>query len=197
MFAYCRNNPVCYIDPFGDRIVGVGFQIELQVGDVCVGMELVVYFDPEVCNGKDMALVFYTYSGASFNSSELISTVSLLAKESMLVVTELGTVEQDVLLLALMSLMVDFGLSGGVFMLDGNDDFTEYSDYSGTFDSFSGSVNVNGVDYTFFRSTCSTCTSYGFKVGVASNPKKKLIPFEFGYSRTCYSDPQVLVEVNL
>ena len=43
MFAYCGNSPVVNKDPEGNRIVGVGIQINFGAGEVSFGVEIVVY----------------------------------------------------------------------------------------------------------------------------------------------------------
>ena len=62
MFAYCINNPVLYIDHNGNkskvdkdsyRFVGIGFQFELNIGSYEIGVEIIVYYDEEVCRGKN------------------------------------------------------------------------------------------------------------------------------------------------
>jgi len=87
-----------------------------------------------------------------------------------------------------------FSLSGGVFILDANEDFTQYEDYSGAFDTISASVIIKGVECAVFWSTCSTCSAYGIKVGTSTKPANGLWPIDVSYSRTYYSDPFVLME---
>jgi hypothetical protein len=114
-----------------------------------------------------------------------------------MIATELGTADQDALLFALKAMLEGFSLSGGAFILDANEDFTQYEDYSGAFDTISASVIIKGVECAVFWSTCSTCSAYGIKVGTSTKPANWLWPIDVSYSRTYYSDPLVLVEESL
>ena len=74
IYAYCNNCPVSLVDPFGytDRLVGIGAQFGLTVGDYECGIEVIVYWDSKVCQNSDPVIAVYAYEGAYINVDELI-----------------------------------------------------------------------------------------------------------------------------
>ena len=51
---------------------------------------------------------------------------------------------------------------------------------------------LGGKSAGMYYSYCDTCFAVGIKVGV-STPKARLLPIDFGYSRTEYSKPMEIV----
>lgn len=66
------------------------------------------------------------------------------------------------------------------------------SDYSGSFETLSFSGTFNGMNAGMYYSYCDTCFAVGIKVGL-STPKPHLLPVDFSYSRTDYSQPHELM----
>lgn len=69
--------------------------------------------------------------------------------------------EHDTLLLFGKSLMEGLGLSGSFFYIDGNDNFTKPEDYSGTFETISGSIYIKGHKAGVYYSYSDTCFTIG------------------------------------
>ena len=78
MFAYCENCPVFSIDVYGDdsRLVGLGAELELDMGIITTGIEVIVYWDKTVCNGDEPIVEVYVYAGVSVDLTELAKILS-------------------------------------------------------------------------------------------------------------------------
>lgn len=85
-------------------------------------------------------------------------------------------------------------MSGSFFYIDGNDNFTKPEDYSGTFETISGSIYIKGHKAGVYYSYSDTCFTIGVKVGISTTPQH-LLPFDFSYSNTIYPDPLELCRV--
>ena len=210
MYAYCGNNPVIYMDPNGDRIVGVGVQGELSVGDVSVGFEVVIYFDPEVCKDSDYKIVVYTYSGYELSTDQLNSIYAMIDAAAVAACIEesydtfggndfQSYMDTSLLGQALRSVLIKGGsATAAFFAIDGDASFDDPSDYSGKFESVSFSGTVNGKTCGLFLATADGCRSYGVKAGLSLPASRNLtlgpIAWGMSYSTTYYSDPYVLYE---
>ena len=208
MFAYCQNNPVMYIDPFGDRIVGFGVQGEITIGGISVGIEIVIYFDPEVCGNSDFMIVAYTYSGYELSLSQLDSIMEVIDITGIACCMESSYtfsgeadyqnyLETSLLGQVLRGLFMKGGsVAVGIFAIDGNAKFDDPSDYSGKFQSLSASVSVNGRTGTGFYSYSGKCNTYGFKYGVSlpsgKGLLKRALSVDGSYSVSYYSSPIIL-----
>ena len=197
MFAYCLNNPVRYVDYNGERIVGIGFTVDVTAGNATYGVEIVVYFDPKVVS---------SYSGVSFSTNDLLENSAINTDISMIVGLlstgefdktiedwNLGITTADEFLLSIIGLLSQSGeFSGGIFLIDGNDSFETPLSYSGGFDSYSVTVKKPGAHLgaTGYVSTSKTCVVYGAKATRSSGIC--IWPVAVSYSKTYYSKPTML-----
>ena len=193
MFAYCNNNPVKYIDPDGHRFLGFGFQFEIQVGDISYGFEIIIYTDPTVCGDKSFLVVSYCYSGYDISIGDLQQTQDLVETLITTFAFETDCINIEMFYSAVTVIYNGAGVSGGAFLLFGDDDFVSPSDYSGGFETWSFSAKIKAVTATFFHSFSDTCDAYGFKIGAHFDglQSRTLNPFGITYSRSDYSDPCV------
>ena len=193
MFAYCNNNPVNFCDPSGLRFVGFGVQFEVQVGDISYGGEVVIYTDPLVCGGKDYVVASYTYSGYDISIGELSQIQDIVEALLTTAVFETGDPDVEAWYSAVTVILNGAGVSGGAFIIDGNDDFISPESYSGGFEAWSVTIPIKGAKGAGFRASSSTCDAYGFKVGASFDGlrTKSKHPFAVAYSRSDYSDPYI------
>ena len=213
MFSYCQNSPVYYFDPTGNRIVGVGIQGELTIGDVSTGIEIVIYFDSDVCKDADFLIVIYTYSGYSLSASQIDAIMGLIdfAGIAMSLDVSYDRHGEDAYLSyfldssmsqVLRSVFVDGGsVTGAVFVIDGYDNFDDPSDYSGRFDSLTVSGSVGSHTGGVFIASSSTCHSVGVKYGrkySANQPSMFcLMGLDASWSVTYYSSPYLVYKGHL
>ena len=212
MFAYCLNNPVRYVDYNGERIVGIGFTVDVTAGNATYGVEIVVYFDPKVVSStssnseKNYSIAYYSYSGVSFSTNDLLENSAINTDISMIVGLlstgefdktiedwNLGITTADEFLLSIIGLLSQSGeFSGGIFLIDGNDSFETPLSYSGGFDSYSVTVKKPGAHLgaTGYVSTSKTCVVYGAKATRSSGIC--IWPVAVSYSKTYYSKPTML-----
>ena len=208
MFAYCGNNPVVCVDNYGERFVGFGFTVDVTSDRGTYGVEVVIYLDEEVinnssenesCDNEDpFVLVVYTYSGVSISSDDLgnISNTAIAAAvlfNNDVDLSKLSETNCDEILISLNAFISgQCEVSGGAFLIFGNDLFVSPSSYSGPFDCFSGTFRRPGsrVGYTGYFSSSDTCTVWGLKV--TGSTKIALLPFAVSYSKTYYSKPIIL-----
>ena len=71
MFTYCGNNPVQYVDPCGRAFVGAGIQLDVSTGAFECGIEIIIYWDDEVCQDENLVVAIYVYEGMCVNLDEL------------------------------------------------------------------------------------------------------------------------------
>ena len=138
MFAYCRNNPVNRKDNNGAededatddeddgyRLVGFGFQGELDVGSYEVGVEIIVYWDQLVCGGKDPIVAIYSYEGVYVDiddikkSTQFIETVGKLILAGATNFSDNQNIEAFLIALQ-QSIFKDLGVSGSIMGIWGN-----------------------------------------------------------------------------
>ena len=192
MFTYCGNCPSSNFDIAGERPVGVGVQLDLSSGGETVGVEIVIYFDDQVCSGSNAVVVCYFYSGAEASAESLMTVQSVTNALNVFTTLELGNMTQDAILFLGKTLLEGLDVSGSFFYIDGYDNFKNTSDYSGSFETLSFSGTFNGMNAGMYYSYCDTCFAVGIKVGL-STPKPHLLPVDFSYSRTDYSQPHELM----
>ena len=98
MFAYCGNNPIIYSDEFGCRpenstksnengkyrFVGLGAQLELNLGAYECGIEVIVYCgDESICGNQEAVVAIYVYEGVSVDIGQLLTNpdISMLTED--------------------------------------------------------------------------------------------------------------------
>lgn len=194
MFTYCVNNPIVYIDPNGFRFIGYGFQIDFQIGDVSYGYEVVIYTDDEICRGEDYLVTTYSYSGYDVSVGDLQKIYDIAEVLITTAVFESRNDNAQAFYSAVTTVLNGAGLSGGAFLLYGNENFKTPLDYSGGFETWSGSVKIKGATVTGFHSFTEKCDAYGVKIGMHLDGlrKKGNNPFGIAYSRSDYSAPCIL-----
>ena len=200
MFQYCLNNPIVYSDPFGtsahnaaqpwlctcascmgyDRFVGIGAQLELDVGSYECGIEVIVYFDSTVCNGEQPIVSVYVYEGATvdlldlYTNPNLINTIEVMtaALATNICSEAYGKAE----LIQLQSLLfADANVSASVLGIYGYSNFISPEDYEGAFSTFSAAALRGKVTYSYSPSC--------WVIGVGASTSKK---FSFGFGQTNY-----------
>ena len=147
MFAYCGNNPVYRIDVCGTeyeeegdyRVVGGGIQVELDMGNVTIGIEVIVYWDVQECSRDSIVIAVYSYSGGSINSCDEYAGSILAAVRDNLGLITSGTEEGIATLVSIVE--KDYSASVSGVLLLGNDQFTSVESYEGLFMSMYGSVS--------------------------------------------------------
>ena len=189
------NNPTNCVDANGQKVVGVGVQIELQLGDVSTGVEFIWYFDPSVCGEKDGLIVRYVYSGYEIPVQELNSLTNKVEALFLAYTTEQTEFSEDVFIGLVDTFLSGIGASGGAFWIDAKSDFISPGDYRGSFETLSFSVDTKYGSVTGFHSYSDKCDVYGAKFGnklpgVIKPPK---LPIGMSYSRSDYSDPTILM----
>lgn len=182
MFAYCANSPVQSIDPEGERerLVSIGAQLDVSVGDYEMGIELQVYFDPQVCtknNGRPIIAV-YGYDGAcvsvdSLRENPAISQFCDLARGFGAYYAEGVDKTSLIALQATLSGQIDASLS--VVGVYGNDKFQSMTDYCGKFDT----TTIQANHCKFAYASAPTCSS--FSVGATAKQQ-----IDLSFSETNY-----------
>ena len=193
MFAYCGNNPVNYLDSEGERPIGFGLQFDFTAGDETVGVEIVVYYDETVCDGKGPVVVYYFYSGTELSAEALLFLDDMITKLATITVIDAGDMTSDAVLFFAKAYLEGINFSGSFFLLDGNDKFAKPGDYSGTFETVSFTGTFMGKQAGMYYSFCESCCAVGIKVGVDLQPG--FLPINLSYSRTVYSKPHLLMGV--
>ena len=183
-----------YLDPSGYEFVGFGFQLDILVGDISYGYEVVIYTDDEVCNGEDFVVAVYDYSGYDVSIGDLQQITDIVETLVTTFVYDTHNADLEAFYSAVTFIFNGAGISGGAYLLFGNDDFDDPSDYSGGFETWSATLKIRGVSVTGFHSYSETCDAYGFKIGSHfSGLKESLsLPFGVSYSRSYYSSPCIL-----
>ncbi len=173
--------------------MGFGFQFEIQVGDISYGFEVIIYTDPKVCGDKDFLVVSYCYTGYDVSIGELQQVTDLVETLITTFAFETDCINVETFYSAVTFIYNGAGISGGAFLLYGDDDFSTPNDYSGGFETWSFSGKVKDATVTFFHSFSDKCDAYGFKVGAHFDGLRSRTSHRFGiaYSRSDYSDPYV------
>ncbi len=141
-FIYCENNAVNKTDNKGcasSRLVGVGLQLELNVGWRTYGLELVWYFEASVRNWRAWYIPHvYLYGGGGL-SSDLTSMISKITKNPSLMFKPKSITKASA--------------SISIFAIFGYSNFIKPSSYEGWFSGASVTVwNVKA--YTAWSGTC-------------------------------------------
>ena len=200
MLAYCLNNPCLYSDPYGENgFVGLGFQFDVSTEHGTYGVEVVIYWDPDVvssthgCEAENAIIAIYTYSGVAISLDELAIAPQLYEMTASLNFEDMNDSSQDELLVAAMGLMTSLDLSGAVFLVYGYDSFISANSYSGEFQTWAASVSKPGsfISGGLYYSYSDTCWSVGAKVSGATRPHT--FPLKIQFSRTYYSDPTIIM----
>ena len=205
-YAYCLGNPVNMVDDGGSaardltqvsaegasgyrrvnhmhvnngertRLIALGLQLQLTVGDMQIGVEIVYYFDNEVQNNSESRFAVYTSAGVSISASEILCnpSVSLLIDKITKMSFSTATIEHDLYTLY-NSLNGSIELSFSVFGIIGNGNFRSSEDYCGVFQTITANYNHLQAYYSW----SDTCSVIG--IGGTSLPD-----FGFSYSVTDY-----------
>jgi len=183
IFSYCCNNPVVRRDIHGTayknttddyRPVGAGVQLELDMGNISVGFEIIVYWDVEEGSLENPIVAVYDYSGGSTNfGDEYLGSIIATVKNNTNLLTS-GTEKGITAVIDILKKNYSVSVSGLLIM--GNDEFRSITSYEGPFVSLYGSANhVKGA-----LAVSSNCVAFG--VGGTSS----LAP-SWGLSVTNYS----------
>ena len=164
MFAYCGNNPVLFEDPYGNAFVGAGVQLDISTGAYECGVEVIVYWDDEVCQGENHVVAVYVYEGASVNLDELYKNpdvINTIEQLSLAVTANAGIDYETLSLVELQALLFGVNASGSlVFVWGYEGKFDSTDDYAGPFTAWSG--NANHIKGSFAWSpTCWAVTVGG------------------------------------
>jgi len=123
-------------------------------------------------------VVAYSYSGYEISPGQLSGILEMVDAAAMIVLAESGDLEHDALLAMVRTLMYGAGASGGVFLIDGYDDFDDLKDYSGVFETWSLSASHNITNVSAFYSYADKCQAFGIKYGVSVGGMKKRISYQ-------------------
>ena len=181
MFAYCGNNPNTFSDITGKRFVGLGAQLELDVGSYTVGIEVIVYCDDLVCGDEDLVVSVYAYDGASIdftdlaNNPDYIKTVEKLCAAVSTVAAKDDIYTKSGLVSLQDALFGDTNGSVSLVAVFGNDDFTSVDDYTGPFDTVS--VSVRHFKVTYAESPSCTAVTVGYTTS------SKLLSISYGQTK--------------
>ena len=159
MFAYCGNCPVVYTDPSGEAFVGAGVQLDISTGNYECGIEVIVYWDEDVCQGEGLVVAVYVYEGMSVNLDELYKNpdvINTIKQLTLALASNAGVDYETLSLVELQAVLFGLNVSGSLVFIWGYEGkFDSTDDYAGPFTSYSG--NVKHVKATF--SYCDTCWS--------------------------------------
>ena len=168
MFAYCKNCPVFSIDVYGDdsRLVGLGAELELDMGIITTGIEVIVYWDKTVCNGDEPIVEVYVYAGVSIDLTELAKNPEYqrLVSQLGLALTQadpscFGAEELQILW---QSIRTGSSASLSLVAVFGNEDFTSTKDYEGWFTTRSVSFKNVKVGYAYSQTVEKVQPMLGF-----------------------------------
>ena len=161
------------------RPVGAGVQLELDIGGLSVGLEVIVYWDVKESNNGAPVIAVYLYGGISVgvNDPFIASIVGIITDNADLLVKEDGS--GAVVMTVASMIGDDFNVSvSGVFIL-GNEKFDSTKDYEESFTSVGTTLGKfkGSIAYS------ETCTAISFGVTVVGSPN--LLP-SWGVSKTYY-----------
>ena len=154
MFVYCSNNPIRYYDSTGTRhedadeeengtrIVGAGVQVNIDAGHGTMGLEVILYWDPNVCGEGNWVIAIYSYGGVSMEFSDpwLASIVAITTDNADLLMADAENNVNKVLLFIASTLGDGFSLSVSGLIVFGNEDFTSPKSYEQSFTSVGGGL---------------------------------------------------------
>lgn len=152
LFAYCENNPTNEIDYTGTapfRFIGFGFQLELTLGRVTFGVEIVWYTDAKIRNGRAAKTPYlYLYGGTGL-SGNLRSILSKIYKNPALLFNPKKLTKNSA--------------SISIFAIFGFKNFTKPKHYTGAFTT--ASITVKNIKS--YTSWCTNCFVVGLGVSTA------------------------------
>jgi len=179
MFAYCANNPVTRKDAAGmiHEPVGAGLQLEITVGNVTVGLEIICFWDVSECSDGGITIAVYLYGGVSMDvDNPLIGSIlAMITDNSQLLLY--GNEESLMLLATLLS--NEFSVSVSAVLITGNEDFTSTESYEGSFTSVGAGLGKVKAAVAY----SDTCVAYSVGAVIAGSPK--ILP-SWGVSKTYY-----------
>ncbi len=155
-FVYCLNSPVNCVDDEGEkaRLVAIGIQLQVTIGDYQMGVEVVWYFDNNIRSFSRSSFEIYTYAGVSISLGELLAdpniTKTIEAINTM--VFSPSKIKRDLTSLY-DRLSCDLGGSISVFAIMGYENFKTPSDYCGTFQTV-GASTTHLQGYYSWSDTC-------------------------------------------
>ena len=134
-FVYCGNNPILYVDPTGTeyRLVGVGFQFEIDSGNGVVGVEVIIYWDVDECSDGGAQVAVYIYGGISLDVNDvfLASILATITENSDVLIE--GTEAVWIAMASKLSDSYSIGISAVAIW--GDEEFTNTEAYEGSFSS--------------------------------------------------------------
>ena len=152
LYSYCENNSINKTDNTGNaslRFIGFGFQIELSVSFVTVGIELVWFTDSSIRNGRAWYIPYVYLYGGSGISGDLRSVISKISKNPSLLFNP--------------KKIARFSGSISIFAIWGYSNFKKPKNYEGWFSGLSATI----WHIKAYTSWCSTCFVVG--VGVSTS----------------------------
>ena len=145
-------------DPSGKALIGLGAQFDITTGEYECGVEIIVYWDEDICEGGGLVVCVYIYEGVSANLDEIMlhpDVVEIISQLSLAVLANAGKDYDTLALIDLQSKIFGSSFSGAIVGIWGYDNFDSTDDYAGPFTSYS--VSFKHVKVTW--SHCGTCWS--------------------------------------
>lgn len=181
VFTYCFNNPLNYKDAGGENAqpIGAGVQFELDIGNMSVGIEVILYWDVDECENGAPVIAVYIYGGVSVdvNNAYIASVLGMITDNASLLIGEDGSGAGVMALAALLGDSFSVSVSG--VLIVGNDNFNSTKDYEKSFTS----VGVNWGKVRGSIAYSESCTT--LSVGVNLVGGANLLP-SWGVSKTYY-----------
>lgn len=155
LYSYCENNGVNYSDYEGyafPSLIGFGFQIELNIGSLTVGVEFIWFLSSNIHKDRSRLSPYaYFYGGYGYEGT-LKNLASKIAKNPSLLLNPKG--------------LISGSASLCIFAIWGYySKFTSYRSYTGGFNYVSATI-WNAKAYTAWSNTCTVVgagySTYGF-----------------------------------
>ena len=135
MSAYCANSPVIHVDPDGTeyRLVGGGFQFEVDWGSAVIGVEVIVYWDVDECDDGGYQVAVYGYEGIALPADDplLASILTTITDNSDFLIE--GSEVEIIAVASLLSAEYSIAVSGVAIL--GDETFNSTKAYEGSFSS--------------------------------------------------------------
>ena len=142
MFAYCGNNPTNRLDPSGNEytIVGAGIQFEVNIGNATGGIEIIVYWDVDECEGKGFQVAVYCYGGISLDADDpFLASIMAAFMDNVDMFVDASDVE---IMAAAMMLSNNLSASISGVVIMGNENFTSTESYTEDFTSVGAGCGI-------------------------------------------------------
>jgi len=83
LYVYCANNPINYTDPSGHKMewVGYGVQVELGIGRLSGGIDIVYLFNNVKTRYLNKAIHAYLFGAASADNGKFINAIEKIFKQ--------------------------------------------------------------------------------------------------------------------